>query len=107
MAESLEELSETDQFCAAVFREERSYSKDLLRQALAVLQRVCPSTRLQEQYSALVDRVEQLERELAGSGLDDIPSDEMPGDLQDPITGTSFSCTSNILLAVDFRTSNF
>jgi len=107
VAESLEELSETDQFCAAVFREERSYSKDLLRQALAVLQRVCPSTRLQEQYSALVDRVEQLERELAGSGLDDIPSDEMPGDLQDPITGTSFSCTSNILLAVDFRTSNF
>ena len=85
-ASCTEELSDTDRFCVAIFREERSYSKDLLRQALQVLTRVGASSQLIESYTTLADRVHFLENSVSFS-VDDIPVEEIPEEFVDPIMG--------------------
>lgn len=80
-----------DRFCLAIVREDRSYSSDLLGEALQVLQRVRASPTLINDFGLLAERIRSLEESgvAAAASGDLTPDADTPDEFVDPIMGNS------------------
>jgi ubiquitin conjugation factor E4 A len=73
------------EFCKAVCKDDRSYSKDLFQSAIQVLEQIGGNAEVISQFSALSSKIEEIAEQQRS---DDLNFDDAPDEYLDPIMST-------------------